>query len=139
VATADVADGLDEGGGCQTEAQGHMQDMVRPGGPAQRGAHAEEHEEHGPPELCEDRPPKIHGPELPHCDACFLPTEQEKGSKKQMLICQGESKKNSFSCPLFLHFLKCKIKKQNKKIKKMISLLVDQRRRNPLPSRELGW
>ncbi|TNN73095.1 hypothetical protein EYF80_016581 [Liparis tanakae] len=68
VAAADVADGLDEGGGRQPEAQGHVEDVVRPGGPAQGGAHAEEDEEHGPEELREDRPPKIHGPELPHGD-----------------------------------------------------------------------
>ena len=68
VAAADVADGLDERGSCQPKAQGHMQDVMRPSGPAQGGTHAEKHEKHGPEELGEDRPPKIHWPELPHGD-----------------------------------------------------------------------
>lgn len=68
VAAADVADGLDEGGSREPKAQGHMENIVSAAGPAQGGPHAEEHEEHGPEELCEDRPPKIHGAELPHVD-----------------------------------------------------------------------
>lgn len=70
VAAADVANGLDEGGGRQTKAQGHMKDVIRPGGPAQGGTHAEKYKEHGPEELSEDRPPKIHRPKLPH-DVCL--------------------------------------------------------------------
>lgn len=55
-----------------------MKDMMRPGGPAEGSAHAEEYKEHGPEELCEDRPPKIHGPELPHGDCSLEALHQMK-------------------------------------------------------------
>lgn len=80
VAAADVADGLDEGGGCQTEAQSHMKDVMGPGSPAKGSTHAKKYKEHGPKKLSEDCPPKIHRPELPHGDCTlggFVPNEDD--------------------------------------------------------------
>lgn len=81
VAAADVADGLDEGSGCQPKAQGHVKDMMRPSGPAQGSAHAKEHKKHGPEELGKNCPPKIHRPELPHGDGWGSPPDEEDSSK----------------------------------------------------------
>ncbi len=69
VATADVTDGLDECGSCQTEAEGNLEHVVWSGGPTQSWSQPEEHKEHGAIELGKHSPPKRHRPELPHgCD-----------------------------------------------------------------------
>ncbi|KAG9340275.1 hypothetical protein JZ751_021722 [Albula glossodonta] len=96
VAAADVAHGLDERGGSQPEAEGHVQDVVGRGRPAEGRAHPEEHEEHGAVELGEHRPPEQHGPELPHVDreknrkhlrekGRKYRTRRERGTKKDPL------------------------------------------------------
>lgn len=66
VTSADVADGLDEGGSRQPEAKGNMEDIMGPSGPAEGCPQPKEYKEHGAIELGENRPPEGHGPELPH-------------------------------------------------------------------------
>lgn len=66
VSSADVADGLDEGGGRQPKAEGNVEDVVRPGGPAEGRPESEKDKEHGAVKLGKHRPPERHGSELPH-------------------------------------------------------------------------
>lgn len=66
VSPADVADGLDEGGGRQPEAEGHMENVVGPRGPTEGRPQPEEHKEHRTIELGKHSPPEGHGLELPH-------------------------------------------------------------------------
>lgn len=66
VSSADVADGLDEGGSRQSKAKGNVEDIMGPSGPAEGCPQPKEYKEHGAVELGEHRPPEGHGPELPH-------------------------------------------------------------------------
>lgn len=91
VSAADMTDGLDKSGSCQPETKGDMENIKGPGGPAESRAEPEEHKEHGAIKFCKHRPPKRHGPELPHGGKC------KKKKKKELLLTQGSNKK------LFLH------------------------------------
>lgn len=110
VAATNVTNGLDHGGSCQAEAQRHMQNVVGSGCPAQRGTHAEKHKEHGPEELCEDCPPKRHGPELPHA-GCSLdaPCNRKCFSHKIKVVKVNLEKVNVYVLKVLL--LVCTLKK----------------------------
>lgn len=66
MSSADVADGLDEGGSCQPEAESDMKNIEGAGGPAEGRTQPKEDKEHSSVELGKHRPPERHGPELPH-------------------------------------------------------------------------
>jgi len=94
VATADVADGLDECGSCQPEAEGDLEHVVWRGGPTQSCSQPEEHKEHGAVELGKHSPPKRHGPELPH--GCY----DSEATPKNMEGLESEKEKNLQELPL---------------------------------------
>lgn len=94
MATADVADGLDECGSCQPEAEGNLEHVVWPGGPTQSCSQPEEHKEHGAVELGKHSPPKRHGPELPH--DCY----NSEAMPKNMEGLESEKEKNPQELPL---------------------------------------
>lgn len=66
VSSADVADGLDEGGSRQPEAERDVKNIDGAGGPAEGRTQPKEDKEHGAVELGEHRPPERHWPDLPH-------------------------------------------------------------------------
>lgn len=66
VSSANVADGLNKGGSRQPKAEGNMEDVVRPGGPAKGRPEPKKDKEHGAVKLGKHRPPERHGSELPH-------------------------------------------------------------------------
>lgn len=85
MATTDVANGLNERGSCQPEAEGHVEHVISAAGPAQSSTKPEEDKEHCAVELCKNGSPERHGAELPHgCSSGELNTLEGRKQKNPM-------------------------------------------------------